>query len=79
MTALTARLDTQTTSPAFLRGLALGVLTSLLLAAAITIVVFAATWHGAPAQAAPAVDAPPAQIVVDQDHPLQPEHGPAVY
>ena len=78
MTALTARLDTHTTNPAFVRGLAIGVLTSLILAAAIVAAVLFATWRPA-AGSTPGVQNPPAQIQVDQEHPIHRPGGVTVY
>ena len=68
MTAITARLDTSTTSPDFLRGLALGIVATLALTATIVAVILFASWTPA-AGTSPTTVQPPQQVV-DENHPI---------
>ena len=69
MTAITARLNSSTFDPAYLRGLAIGALATLILVAAFVALALAATWKPT-AGTTPTTIQPPAQQVVDESHPI---------
>ena len=69
MTAITSRFDSPANTAAYMRGLAVGVVASLILAAAIVTLVLFATWRPA-AGATPAGQQPNQVQQVDEQHPL---------
>ena len=78
MTATTGRLTTTTaTDVAYLRGVTVGIIAAFVLAAALIAAVWLAGQFPIPAQA-PSVDRP-AQVQVDENHPIVRPGGVKVY